>query len=195
MRGALEFPWSCPNIRSKTWTGNAGTSTLQKTERKIVMGCSCVICKACCRVPAATRHAVVFLPLQGMLSCSCPYKACCHVPAPTRHAVMFLPLQGMLSCSCPYKACCLVPAPTLTMLQTSGVPRNFFWRGFYTRNFFPGGVQQIQLRTEGRQNGDLGAVTPWSGVPLNLQMNETHILIRLLWMYIPRNWEFGSALA
>jgi hypothetical protein len=26
-------------------------------------------------------------------------------------------------------------------------------------------------------------------------MNETHILIRLLWMYIPRNWEFGSALA
>jgi hypothetical protein len=26
-------------------------------------------------------------------------------------------------------------------------------------------------------------------------MNETHILIRLLWTYIPRNWEFGSALA
>jgi hypothetical protein len=26
-------------------------------------------------------------------------------------------------------------------------------------------------------------------------MNETHILIRLLWMYIPPNWEFGSALA
>jgi hypothetical protein len=26
-------------------------------------------------------------------------------------------------------------------------------------------------------------------------MNEAHILIRLLWMYIPRNWEFGSALA
>jgi hypothetical protein len=26
-------------------------------------------------------------------------------------------------------------------------------------------------------------------------MNETHILIRLLWIYIPRNWEFGSALA
>jgi hypothetical protein len=26
-------------------------------------------------------------------------------------------------------------------------------------------------------------------------MNETHILIRLLRMYIPRNWEFGSALA
>jgi hypothetical protein len=28
-----------------------------------------------------------------------------------------------------------------------------------------------------------------------LQMNETHILIRSLRMYIPRNWEFGSALA
>jgi hypothetical protein len=26
-------------------------------------------------------------------------------------------------------------------------------------------------------------------------MNETHILIRLLQMYIPQNWEFGSALA
>jgi hypothetical protein len=25
---------------------------------------------------------------------------------------------------------------------------------------FSGGVQQIQLRTEGRQNGDLGAVAP-----------------------------------
>jgi hypothetical protein len=26
-------------------------------------------------------------------------------------------------------------------------------------------------------------------------MNETRILIRLLWMYIPRTWEFGSALS
>jgi hypothetical protein len=34
-----------------------------------------------------------------------------------------------------------------------------------------------------------------SGVPLNLQMNETHILSRLLRMYIPWNWEFGSALS
>jgi hypothetical protein len=48
---------------------------------------------------------------------------------------------------------------------------------------------------EGRENGDLEAVAPYSGVPLNLKMNETHILIRLLHMYIPRNWEFGSALA
>jgi hypothetical protein len=66
------------------------------------------------------------------------------------------------------------------------------WR---TQDFFSGGVQQILLRIEGRENGDLGAVTPQSEVPLNLQMNETHILIRLLRMYSPRNWEFGSALA
>jgi hypothetical protein len=31
------------------------------------------------------------------------------------------------------------------------------------RNFFGGGVQQIQLRTEGRENGDLGAVAPSKG--------------------------------
>ena len=35
-------------------------------------------------------------------------------------------------------------------VQGSGVPRNFF----------RGGVQEIQLRTEGRQNGDLGVVAP-----------------------------------
>jgi hypothetical protein len=69
----------------------------------------------------------------------------------------------------------------------SGVPWNFFREG--------GGVfQQIQLRTEGRENGYLGAVAPLSGVPLNLQMSENRILIRLLRIYFPRNWEFGSAL-
>ena len=31
------------------------------------------------------------------------------------------------------------------------------WR---TQDFFWGGVQQIQLRTEDRENGDLGAVAP-----------------------------------
>jgi len=36
------------------------------------------------------------------------------------------------------------------MILNSGVPRNFF----------RGGVQQIQLRTEDRENGDLGAVAP-----------------------------------
>jgi hypothetical protein len=35
------------------------------------------------------------------------------------------------------------------------------WR---TQEFFSGGVQQIQLRTEDRENGDLGAGAPESGV-------------------------------
>jgi hypothetical protein len=40
------------------------------------------------------------------------------------------------------------------------------WR---TQEFCSGGeVQQIQLRTEGRENGDLGAVAPYLGVSLNL---------------------------
>jgi hypothetical protein len=61
---------------------------------------------------------------------------------------------------------------------------------------FSGGVvQQIQLRTDDRKNGDLVAVAPKSGVPLSLQMIETRILITLLRMYIPWNREFGSALS
>jgi hypothetical protein len=32
-------------------------------------------------------------------------------------------------------------------ILASGIPRNFVWEGF----------QQIQLRTQGRENGDLGA--------------------------------------
>jgi hypothetical protein len=86
--------------------------------------------------------------------------------------------EGMLSC--------LTLNQATRTFVISGVPRNFFggW-----------GVHQIQLRTEGRENRDLGAVAPLSGVPLNLQMSETRILIRLLRMYFPRNWEFGSALS
>jgi len=38
----------------------------------------------------------------------------------------------------------------------SGVPRNFVGG--------EGGVKQIHLRSEDRENGDLGAVVPWSGV-------------------------------
>jgi hypothetical protein len=57
------------------------------------------------------------------------------------------------------------------------------------------GVQQIQLRTQGRENRDLGMIAASSGVTLNLQMTETLIFIRLLWMYFPRNWEFSSALS
>jgi hypothetical protein len=70
----------------------------------------------------------------------------------------------------------------------SGVPGIFSGGG-------GGGVQQIQFRTGGRANRGGGAVTPKTGVSLNLQMSETRILIRLLRMYFPRYWEFGSALS
>jgi hypothetical protein len=82
-------------------------------------------------------------------------------------------------------------ANTIALLQKSGLEA-VAYPGIF---FFGWGCQQIQLRTEGRESGDLGAVAPWSGVSLNLQMSETHILIRLLRMYFPRNSEFGSALS
>jgi hypothetical protein len=41
-----------------------------------------------------------------------------------------------------------------------------------------GGGKQIKLRIEGRENIYLGMVA-YLGVPLNLKINETHILIRL----------------
>jgi hypothetical protein len=49
--------------------------------------------------------------------------------------------------------CCTIHSNNrcvLVSLGNSGVPRNFF----------RGGVQQIQLRTEDRENGNLGAVAP-----------------------------------
>jgi hypothetical protein len=43
----------------------------------------------------------------------------------------------------------------------SGVPRNYFSGGVTPRFFLGGGgVQQIQLRIEGRENGNRGAVAP-----------------------------------
>jgi hypothetical protein len=48
---------------------------------------------------------------------------------------------------------------------------------------------------EGRENRDLRMIVLWSGVLLNLQMSETHILIRLLQMYFLQNGEFSSALS
>jgi hypothetical protein len=70
-----------------------------------------------------------------------------------------------------------------------------FFGGGFRQEFFSGGGggQQIQLTTEGRENGDLGAVAPYSGVPLNLQMSESLILVRLFWIYFPRISEFVSA--
>jgi hypothetical protein len=54
----------------------------------------------------------------------------------------------------------------------------------YPGMFFRG-VQQIRLRTEGRENGDLGAGSP---------LVRGTALIRLLRMYVPLNREFGLAL-
>jgi hypothetical protein len=99
--------------------------------------------------------------------------------------IPLLPLRAFTACT-----------KTTHFTGPSGVPRNFVGWGGTKPGIFSGGVeQQIQLRIDGRENGDLGVVAPYSGVPLNLQMNETRILISLLRMYIPRNWEFGSALA
>jgi hypothetical protein len=47
----------------------------------------------------------------------------------------------------------------------------------------------------GQRERGSGGGSPLVGVTLNLQMSETRILIRLLRMYFPRNWEFGSALS
>jgi hypothetical protein len=49
------------------------------------------------------------------------------------------------------------------------------------------------LRTGGRENGDMEAAAPYSGVLHNLQLRETRILIRLLWKYFPQNWEFMNS--
>jgi hypothetical protein len=46
------------------------------------------------------------------------------------------------------------------LAQISGVPGNFFQVGGLRQEFFSGGIQQIRLRIEGRENGDLGAVAP-----------------------------------
>src|SRR5215510_10769420 len=53
-----------------------------------------------------------------------------------------------------------------------------------------GEVQQIQLRTDGRENGNLGDGAPKSGVPLTLQNSETRILIKM-----SRISKFGSPLS
>jgi hypothetical protein len=65
------------------------------------------------------------------------------------------------------------------------------WR---TQEFWGGGSTN-SVQDRGRENGDLGAVALYSGVPLNLQISETCILIRLLRMNFPWNWEFGSGLS
>jgi hypothetical protein len=49
------------------------------------------------------------------------------------------------------KNICLAVTEDSHVKRDSGVPTHFFGAE---------GVQQIQLRTEGRENGDLGAVAP-----------------------------------
>jgi hypothetical protein len=67
----------------------------------------------------------------------------------------------------------------------SGVPMNFVG-GWGSTN---------SVENSEQREWDLWAVALYSGVPLNFQMSETRILIRLLRMYFPRNCEFGSALS
>jgi hypothetical protein len=50
----------------------------------------------------------------------------------------------------------------------------------YPGIFFLEGVQQIQLRTQGRENRDLGAVAPYSGVLPNFKTTENRILISFI---------------
>jgi hypothetical protein len=65
----------------------------------------------------------------------------------------------------------------------------------YPGIFFGRGGSTNSVEDRGQREWESGGGNPHSRVPLNLQMNETHILIMLLRMYMPRNWEFGSALA
>jgi hypothetical protein len=51
------------------------------------------------------------------------------------------------------------------------------WR---TQNFFSGGGSTNSIEDRGHREQGSGAVTPQSGVPPNLQLGETRILIRLL---------------
>jgi hypothetical protein len=60
---------------------------------------------------------------------------------------------------------CILSQETLTVyLIAVPYPGCFSGEGGVSPGFFFGGVQQIQLRTEGRENGDLGAVPPSQGL-------------------------------
>jgi hypothetical protein len=70
------------------------------------------------------------------------------------------------------------------VLMNSGIPRNFV---------LGGSTNSVEDR--GQRKRGSGGSSPLAGVPLSLQISEICILIRLLWMYFPWNWEFGSALS
>jgi hypothetical protein len=105
---------------------------------------------------------------------------------------------------CPFRLPCLVPSdkpvppaiskniflqPSLTILPTF---TTFQWR---TQEFCSRGGLTNSTEDRGQRERRSGGGSPYSGVPLNLQMSETRILVRLLRMYFPRNWEFGSSLS
>jgi hypothetical protein len=77
----------------------------------------------------------------------------------------------------------------------SGVHRNFFRGGWLHLEFFSGASTNSVEDRGHRERGSGGSSPPSQGFHSILQMNETHILIRFLRMYFPRNWEFGSALS
>jgi hypothetical protein len=62
----------------------------------------------------------------------------------------------------------------------------FFREGGLSRDFFRGrGVSTNSVEDRGHKDRDSGGISPL--------VSETRNLIRLLRMYFPRNWEFGSA--
>jgi hypothetical protein len=60
--------------------------------------------------------------------------------------------------------------------------------------FFSGGGSTNSFEDRGQSERGFGGGSPLVRGSTQFA-NETHILIRLLRMYIPRNWEFGAALA
>jgi hypothetical protein len=70
-------------------------------------------------------------------------------------------------------------------------PGIIFEGGFTPGIISEWGCSTNSVENRGQIDRESGDGSPQSGVPLNLQMNETCILIRLLRMYIAHNWEFG----
>ena len=73
-----------------------------------------------------------------------------------------------------------MPLRHVSALKYSGVPRNFFGVG---------GVQQIQLRTEDRENEYLGAVAPYplvkdSGGSCNLVHSKSFLIFGILRLFM-----------
>jgi hypothetical protein len=61
-----------------------------------------------------------------------------------------------------YRRCepVLIAISALMFVLRCGVPRIFFRGRGVRQEFFSGEIQQIQWRTESKENGDLGAVAP-----------------------------------